>query len=91
MKWAEKALPAQNPFANRTPDLTDASLRLGYECPCGGIGRRAALKMQFRKECPFESGQGHHFLEIESERNFVANAEWIGCFLLFAKTYNLAK
>ena len=29
-------------------------------CPCGEIGRRAALKMRFRKECWFESGQGHH-------------------------------
>src|SRR3546814_9108511 len=28
--------------------------------PCGEIGRRAALKMRFRKECWFESGQGHH-------------------------------
>ena len=28
--------------------------------PCGGIGRRAALKMQYLRMCPFESGQGHH-------------------------------
>ena len=28
--------------------------------PRGGIGRRAALKMRFRKECPFDSGRGHH-------------------------------
>ena len=28
--------------------------------PCGGIGRRARLKIEFRKECWFESGQGHH-------------------------------
>ena len=30
--------------------------------PCGGIGRRARLKIEFRKECWFESGQGHHHL-----------------------------
>ena len=29
------------------------------ECPCGGIGRRARLKIEFRKECWFDSGQGH--------------------------------
>ena len=30
-----------------------------HECPCGGIGRRARLKIEFRKECWFDSGQGH--------------------------------
>jgi hypothetical protein len=29
------------------------------EGPCGGIGRRARLKIEFRKECWFDSGQGH--------------------------------
>jgi hypothetical protein len=29
------------------------------ECPCGGTGRRARLKIEFRKECWFDSGQGH--------------------------------
>lgn len=28
--------------------------------PCGGTGRRDRLKIGFRKECWFESGQGHH-------------------------------
>src|SRR6478735_673308 len=28
--------------------------------PCGGTGRRARLKIEFRKECWFDSGQGHH-------------------------------
>src|SRR5580692_8081872 len=28
--------------------------------PGGGIGRRAGLKIEFRKECWFDSGQGHH-------------------------------
>src|ERR1700734_1572409 len=32
------------------------------ECPCGGIGRRARLKIEFRKECWFDSGQGHQKL-----------------------------
>ena len=31
-------------------------------CPCGGIGRRARLKIEFRKECWFDPGQGHHRL-----------------------------
>ena len=26
------------------------------ECPCGGTGRRARLKIEFRKECWFDSG-----------------------------------
>src|ERR1700740_2178345 len=30
------------------------------ECPCGGTGRRARLKIEFRKECWFDSGQGDH-------------------------------
>jgi hypothetical protein len=30
--------------------------------PCGGIGRRARLKIEFRKECWFDSGQGHQKL-----------------------------
>jgi hypothetical protein len=30
-----------------------------FESPCGGIGRRARLKIEFRKECWFDSGQGH--------------------------------
>src|SRR4051812_15548808 len=38
--------------------LRDA--RLGpTEGPCGGTGRRARLKIEFRKECWFDSGQGH--------------------------------
>ena len=32
-------------------------------CPCGGIGRRARLKIEFRKECWFDPGQGHHSLK----------------------------
>ena len=32
------------------------------EGPCGGTGRRARLKIEFRKECWFDSGQGHHNL-----------------------------
>ena len=38
-----------------------APLDAGVVCPFGGIGRRAALKMRFLTECPFESGQGHHY------------------------------
>ena len=29
-------------------------------CPIGGTGRRARLKIEFRKECWFDSGMGHH-------------------------------
>ena len=35
-------------------------LWVSLACPRGGTGRRAALKMRFRKECPFDSGRGHH-------------------------------
>src|ERR1041385_2845959 len=33
-----------------------------FERPCGGTGRRARLKIEFRKECWFDSGQGHQKL-----------------------------
>lgn len=33
---------------------------MGLVGPCGGTGRRARLKIEFRKECWFDSGQGHH-------------------------------
>jgi hypothetical protein len=39
--------------------LRDAGPRPMGERPCGGIGRRARLKIEFRKECWFDSGQGH--------------------------------
>ena len=42
------------------------------ECPCGGTGRRARLKIEFRKECWFDSGQGHQLgcsSPFESIRN----------------------
>lgn len=44
-----------------------ATLAFGQasESPCGGIGRRARLKIEFRKECWFDSGQGH---QIDDER-----------------------
>ena len=35
------------------------ALRPATEGPCGGTGRRARLKIEFRKECWFDSGQGH--------------------------------
>jgi hypothetical protein len=39
--------------------LRDPSPRPVSEGPCGGTGRRARLKIEFRKECWFDSGQGH--------------------------------
>src|SRR5690606_2913650 len=36
--------------------------------PCGEIGRRARLKIEFRKECWFESGQGHHSRFVRRRR-----------------------
>ncbi len=36
-----------------------SAFRLTSDGPCGGIGRRARLKIEFRKECWFDSGQGH--------------------------------
>ena len=29
--------------------------------PCGGIGRRAGLKIRYRKVCRFDSDRGHHW------------------------------
>src|ERR1700759_2225529 len=56
--------------------LRKASVRFegsgGCECPCGGTGRRARLKIEFRKECWFDSGQGHQLgcsSRFESVRN----------------------
>src|ERR1700760_820894 len=40
--------------------LRDARFGGLTEGPCGGTGRRARLKIEFRKECWFDSGQGHH-------------------------------
>src|SRR5678815_302388 len=46
--------------------LRDA--RLGpTEGPCGGTGRRARLKIEFRKECWFDSGQGHQTATIQNK------------------------
>jgi hypothetical protein len=42
------------------------------ESPCGGIGRRARLKIEFRKECWFDSGQGHQ--HIVALLNFSSSA-----------------
>jgi hypothetical protein len=42
------------------------------ECPCGGIGRRARLKIEFRKECWFDSGQGHQIEKISNNNNLHA-------------------
>nr|CAI0339790.1 hypothetical protein SHINE37_43652 [Rhizobiaceae bacterium] len=43
---------------------------LQVPCPIGGTGRRARLKIEFRKECWFDSGMGHH--------NFSGNAGFSG-------------
>ena len=34
---------------------------------CGGIGRRAGLKIRFRKECRFDSDHPHHLTYLRSE------------------------
>jgi hypothetical protein len=44
--------------SRRTPLYTARPDSSG-QGPCGGIGRRARLKIEFRKECWFDSGQGH--------------------------------
>ncbi len=41
------------------------------EGPCGGPGRRARLKIEFRKECWFDSGQGHHLVISSNTRRKV--------------------
>src|SRR3954471_12752010 len=57
--------------------LRDA--RLGpTEGPCGGTGRRARLKIEFRKECWFDSGQGHHLKTklLTSQHNNPKMSHW---------------
>src|SRR6266567_7901508 len=39
------------------------------EGPCGGTGRRARLKIEFRKECWFDSGQGHQIENINNNND----------------------
>jgi hypothetical protein len=48
--------------------------------PCGGIGRRARLKIEFRKECWFDSGQGHQ------KRSRMARGEVDDLFVRIAAT-----
>src|ERR1700722_4990890 len=42
--------------------------------PCGGIGRRARLKIEFRKECWFDSGQGHQACKDSFPTCFASNS-----------------
>src|SRR5258708_505430 len=58
--------PRQPPAIFRR--LRDAGLGHASEGPCGGTGRRARLKIEFRKECWFDSGQGHQ-IENTSKNN----------------------
>lgn len=46
--------------------LREASFLGPTEGPCGGTGRRARLKIEFRKECWFDSGQGHQDQNISN-------------------------
>jgi hypothetical protein len=49
--------------------LRDVGLARPCGCPCGGIGRRARLKIEFRKECWFDSGQGHQVKNMNNNNN----------------------
>jgi hypothetical protein len=51
-----------------------SACRLGAKSPCGGIGRRARLKIEFRKECWFDSGQGHQLSTLCSALTFLISA-----------------
>ena len=55
------APPASDPVDRPRPF---AIVRPPARGPCGGIGRRARLKIEFRKECWFDSGQGHHHTRL---------------------------
>jgi hypothetical protein len=46
-------------------------IRPATEGPCGGTGRRARLKIEFRKECWFDSGQGHHGKKCSNNNNLI--------------------
>ena len=56
----------REPPAIVRPLRVPAVSRSGHVGPCGGTGRRARLKIEFRKECWFDSGQGH---QIENNNN----------------------
>ncbi len=71
--------------AVRPPTRYRATLR----CPCGEIGRRIRLKIERRKACWFESGQGHHSLESRTVEDGAGHlmvtrerARWLGLDLL---------
>ena len=54
--------PAQMAGCSASPTIDRCFAPHGtrhLRCPCGGIGRRARLKIEFRKECWFDPGQGH--------------------------------
>jgi hypothetical protein len=64
----------RRPFTSGTLTSLHASWYVAGPCPCGGIGRRARLKIEFRKECWFDPGQGHHRLSDGSvERRHTFN------------------
>src|SRR5262249_10170371 len=44
------------------------------EGPCGGTGRRALLQIELRKECWFDSGQGHQPSQLRLARPVLAHA-----------------
>src|SRR5579872_6175381 len=46
-------------FRRYSPPASRGPSNWPTEGPCGGTGRRARLKIEFRKECWFDSGQGH--------------------------------
>src|SRR5947207_3069506 len=53
------------------------AFRLSAKSPCGGTGRRARLKIEFRKECWFDSGQGHQDFIPREASSPMANSQRI--------------
>src|SRR5487761_1346578 len=61
---APRLMAAPAALQRRQAAAVDAGLGRRYRsplCPCGGTGRRARLKIVFRKECGFDSLHGHQF------------------------------
>src|SRR5213083_2387136 len=57
--WNKYARVDQQDAPGIVRRLRVPAFRLSAKSPCGGTGRRARLKIEFRKECWFDSGQGH--------------------------------
>lgn len=72
LKWEGRALNRVSEHNTCTKPYTLISCANHYTFVSNTYGCLVPLKMQFRKECPFESGQGHHYRHFRHICCFVA-------------------